>query len=206
MGKNEYNYFKALINMTSYSCDASTMLCETLSRFDKKSVEEKITQIHSIENTADGALHEMMKHLAREFLPPVDREDIILLAQSLDDVTDAIDDILMSMHMFSINDIRPDALIFTQKILECCNTLKNAVCEFENFRRSKTLHALLVEVDRIEEEGDRLYYDAMHRLYAEETDAVEILRWSQLYDKFEKCCDACETVASAVGSVVMKNS
>jgi len=206
MGKNEYNYFKALLAMTSYSCDAATMLFETLSCYDKKAVEQKITQIHSIENTADGAVHEMMKHLAREFLPPVDREDIIFLGQSLDDVTDSIDDILMSMHMFSINDIRPDALVFTQKVLECCITLKNAVCEFENFKRSKTLHDLLIEVDRIEEEGDRLYYDAMHRLYAEETDAVEILRWSQLYDKFEKCCDSCETVANAIGSVVMKNS
>lgn len=78
--------------------------------------------------------------------------------------------------------------------------------EFADFRKSKTLHGLIIEINALEEEGDRLFIDSMRRLHAEVTDPIEIIAWREIYAYLEKCCDACEHVADVVESVIMKNT
>ena len=75
-----------------------------------------------------------------------------------------------------------------------------------NFRKSAILQEKVIEINALEEEGDRLYMEAMRRLHVEERDPVAVLAWTTMYDRFEKCCDGCEDVADMVEQVVMKNS
>jgi uncharacterized protein Yka (UPF0111/DUF47 family) len=85
--------------------------------------------------------------------------------------------------------------------------LEVAVVEFPNFAKSDTLHQAFVDVNTMEEEGDGLYVSAMRSLYTEKgVDPVQVVAWSETFDKLEECCDACEHVADAMESVVMKNS
>ena len=65
---------------------------------------------------------------------------------------------------------------------------------------------MIIEINHLEENGDKLYTEAMRRLYSESGDAVEILSWTTIYDRFEKCCDMCEHVADSVELVILKNS
>ena len=78
--------------------------------------------------------------------------------------------------------------------------------EFADFKKSKTLHGLIVEINALEEEGDRVYMEIMRRLHSEVTDPLEIIAWREIYNYLEKCCDACEHVADVVESVMMKNT
>jgi len=78
--------------------------------------------------------------------------------------------------------------------------------ELYNFRKSTLIKEKVVEVNGLEEEGDRLYTEAMRRLYTDEKDPVAILVWTTMYDRLEKCCDSCEHVADMVEQVIMKNS
>ncbi|MEG0017394.1 MAG: DUF47 family protein, partial [Hydrogenoanaerobacterium sp.] len=102
--------------------------------------------------------------------------------------------------------MRPEALKFTDVILKCCITLKTVMEEFRNFRKSTTIQASIIEINRLEEVGDALYSTAMRELYLNCTNPIEIIAWTQTLDCFEKCCDACEHVANVVESVIMKNS
>lgn len=78
--------------------------------------------------------------------------------------------------------------------------------EFENFRKSKVIKEMIIDINHLEETGDRLYTEAMHRLYTEPADAVEILAWTTIYNRMEKCCDKCEDAADVVEAVLLKYS
>ena len=132
--------------------------------------------------------------------------DIILLSQSIDEVTDKIEDVLIRIYINNVQQIRPEALAFIKVIIRCCEALKEVMEEFADFRKSKTLHGLIIEINALEEEGDRLFIESMRRLHAEVTDPIEIIAWREIYVYLEKCCDACEHVADVVESVIMKNT
>lgn len=207
MAKKQANdYFEMFANMADYSCQAAESLRETLLDFKPSTLPQKMEQIHAIEHAADGQKHELMRQLVKEFLPPIERNDIMTLSSCLDDVTDAVEDVLMKIYMYNILSIRNDALEFSEIILQCCKALRKAVEEFKNFKKSSSIHGLLVDINRLEEVGDRLYTKAVHELFSEGGDPVKVLAWTETYRRFELCCDACEKAADVIESVIMQNS
>jgi uncharacterized protein Yka (UPF0111/DUF47 family) len=147
-----------------------------------------------------------MNHLVKEFLPPIEREDITTLSQEIDDVTDSVEDVLLFVSMFNIKTIRPEILKFTELIADCCKSMYEALVEFQNFKHSKTLHDKVVEINRLEEVGDGLYFEMMSNLFRSSKDPVELMTWTEILHKLEKCCDNCEDVANVIEQIVMKNS
>ena len=86
----------------------------------------------------------MMKRLAREFITPIEREDIVSLADAIDNVTDTIEDVLLRIYMFNFTKMREDAVKMAAIIVQCCEALREAVVEFANFRKSQILHKLII--------------------------------------------------------------
>jgi predicted phosphate transport protein (TIGR00153 family) len=202
----DYNYFEAFVNLSKFSLNSAEILHKTLSEFDVTKIEEKIREMHNIEHSADIAKHDMLNRLVKEFLPPIEREDITSLSQKIDDVTDAIEDVLMCIDIYNVQTIRPEILKFTEMIVQCCKSMDVALVEFQNFKRSKRLHAEVIEINRLEEEGDALYMNGVRNLYKTSKDAIELMVWTEIFRKLEKCCDACEDVANDIENIVMKNS
>ncbi len=205
-GKKEYNYFEAFVYLSKFSLNSAEILDKTLREYDVKKLEEKIREMHNIEHSADIAKHDLLSRLVKEFLPPIEREDITSLSQKIDDVTDAIEDVLICINIFNIQKIRPEILKFTEMIVDCCKSMDVALTEFQNFKKSKRLHSEIVEINHLEEEGDALYINGVRNLYKTTKDPVELLVWTEIFGKLEKCCDACEDVADDIENIVMKNS
>ncbi len=207
MAKKENNYYFEMFEKgISYADNAAALLKECFVNYNAANVQAHLDDMHKIEHTADGVKHELTERLVKEFLPPIEREDIIELSRVIDDVTDSIEDVLRGMYMYNIQELRPEVKQFTEVIARCCHALIAAAKEFHNFRKSNILREKIIQVNAFEEEGDRLYVEAMRRLYTEEKDAVAILSWTTMYDRLEKCCDCCEDVADAMEQVIMKNS
>ena len=204
--KEKNNYFEMLIAMTEFSCAAARNLDQVLRAFEPSKMPEQMDYLHGIEHSGDQEKHKMMKKLLKEFITPIDREDIISLAHEIDNVTDAIEDVLLRIYMYNINTILPEALQFTQLIVQCCDEMKVIMEEFESFKKSGKIYDSVIEMNRLEEVGDALYKDAVRALYVGGGDPVKITAWTEVYHKLEGCCDACEHVANAVESVMMKNS
>jgi len=202
----DYNYFEAFVNLSKFSLSSAEILNKTLREFDAKKIEQKVQEMHNIEHSADIAKHDMLNKLVKEFLPPIEREDIISLSQKIDDVTDAIEDVLMCIDIFNVQSIRPEILKFTEMIMDCCKSMDVALVEFQNFKRSKKLHAEIIEINRLEEEGDALYVFGVRNLYKTSKDPVELMVWTEIFRRLEKCCDNCEDVANDIENIVMKNS
>ena len=204
--KSDSYYFQNFIECVECGCQAAKMLEDNLNHFDTGLLQDKLDELHRIEHDADKKKHEMMAVLVKAFITPIEREDIILLSQSIDEVTDKIEDVLIRIYINNVQQIRPEALAFIKVIIRCCEALKEVMEEFADFRKSKTLHDLIIEINALEEEGDRLFIESMRRLHAEVTDPIEIIAWREIYVYLEKCCDACEHVADVVESVIMKNT
>ncbi|BCJ93127.1 hypothetical protein acsn021_06960 [Anaerocolumna cellulosilytica] len=204
--RKEYNYFEAFINLSKFSLNSAEILNKTLHEFDIRKINEKIREMHNIEHSADIAKHEMLECLMKEFLPPIEREDINVLSQKIDDVTDAIEDVLICIDIFNVKHIRPEILKFTELIVDCCKSMDSALVEFQNFKKSKKLHSEIVEINRLEEEGDALYVNGVRNLYKTSGEPVELMVWTEIFRRLEKCFDACEDVANTIESIVMKNS
>ncbi len=204
--KRDCDYFGMFVEMVEYCCEASRCLNDVLTHFDLETVPEKVKEMHHIEHTADLVKHDMISKLIKEFITPIEREDIMMLAHQIDNVTDAIEDVMLRIYMYNIRSILPEALEFSETIMQCCEELKLTMQEFSNFRRSKTIHEHLVKVNYLEEVGDRLYTQAVRSLYTSEHTATELVGWTETFERMEKCCDACEDVCDVVESVIMKNA
>jgi hypothetical protein len=204
--KSDAYYFENFIECAACAEEAAIMLEKNLTDFHVDKLEENLTLLHEIEHGADKKKHEMMGVLVKAFITPIEREDIILLSQSIDEVTDKIEDVLIRVFINNVHTIRPEAISFSRIIIRCCENLKQIMDEFADFQKSKDLHSLIVAMNEMEEEGDRLFTASMRRLHTEVSDPLEIIAWREVFIYLEQCCDACEHVADVVESVIMKNS
>ena len=204
--KQDSIYFKSFIKCTDLSCQAAHMLEETMANFDVEKMADQMEAIHTIEHAADIEKHELLNTLIKAFITPIDREDIILLSQNIDDLTDNIEDVLIRIYYNNIRTIHPDALELMRIVCRCCEAVKVMMEEFADFRHSKKLHEQIIKINSMEEEADKVYIDSMHRLHTNCTDPMTVMTWREIYSYLEKCADACEHVADTVESVIMKNS
>jgi uncharacterized protein Yka (UPF0111/DUF47 family) len=192
--------------LVGYSLEAARALYNTLSEFDALKLDQTTKYLHNIEHTADLKKHDLMEKLLREFITPIDSGDLFQLAQEVDDVTDALEEVLNSIHMYNVTRLRAETVPFAETVVKCVETLKLVTGEFYNFRKSTTLRGYIIEVNRLEEVGDQQYTDAMHRLFRDTSNGAELLIWKDIFGMLEGCCDECEHVADVVESVIMKNT
>ena len=201
---SDNTYFDLFGECAGYACEAAEALADMAENFTD--LEPKMQRIHEIENKADKCQHVLLDALNRAFITPIEREDILALARAIDDVIDALDDVSCRFYMYNVQIPRAEAKAFIALFVKSAHFLREAVAEFRNYKKSKTLHGLIVELNHCEEEGDRLYRKSVHDLFKTATDPIDTIRWLNIYEISETCCDLFEDVADIMSTVVMKNS
>lgn len=205
--KSKYNYFKGFEKLTGLAVKESELLIESLETFEHASrLSEPMERMHAFENAGDDINHDVFESAATDFMPPFDREDIVQLAQALDDVLDYIDDVLGHMQVYAIRTVPENAMKFAHLIKKSCSTLNDAMEAFHSFKKNKKFRNLLVDLNSYEEEADALYKEAMLHLHTvDNSDVMHVLVWSRIYERMEKCCDACEHAADIMSTILLKN-
>ena len=206
MAKGDKFYFENFMESTALSKEAAQYLVKCLENYDPANIEQMLSEMHQIEHRADGKKHEMSSALAKAFVTPVDREDLDMLSRQLDDVTDNIEEVLQKFYVNNIHTVEPAAVEFAQKIVQSCSLLCDLMSEFENFKHSKNIKPLIIEINDVEEECDKLYLTSMRSLSVGDADPLHVIAWRDIYRCLEACADACEHVSECVGSVIMKNT
>lgn len=204
--KQDAYYYNNFITCAEYSCKAVHLLKEILTDFKPDEISAKMKEIHDIEHQADDAKHAMTDKLAKAFITPIEREDILALSHHIDDVTDKVEEVLIRIYINNVQEIPEEALQLLDIVCKCCEEVRNLLKEFADFKHSKSLRDKIISINTMEEEADALYISSMRKLHVEDKDVLHIIAWSEVYSYLEKCADACEHVADTVGSVVMKNS
>ncbi len=200
------DYFKKFVELMDFSVEAAKELASLLKEFRYNDLGSQLVALHRIEHKADEKKHVVMEELAKEFITPIEREDIIQIIRLIDDITDAVEDVLIKIYMYHIETIRREALAFSEIVVQCCEALRLVFQEFHNFKKSKVLHEAIIKVNHLEEEGDKLYMSAVRSLYSSGVDPIECLAWTEVFSQLERCCDLCEDTADNVEEIVMKNA
>ncbi len=204
--KQDRFYFENFIAAADCALDAASFLKQTLTSYDPDKLEENIAKMHEIEHGGDDKKHEMAAALAKAFVTPVDREDLAMISENIDDVTDHIEEVLQRFYVDGIKTVLPEAIAFAEKLCACCDMMKTMLGELQNFKKPAKLHALIIDLSHTEEECDELYLKSLIAVREHCTDVLEIIFWREIYDCLEACADACEHVGDCVATVVMKNT
>jgi len=197
----EARFFDDFVEMAEQIRLGATMLEEMLA--PDKPIWDKADQIKEVEHKCDFLTHEIIQRLHRTFVTPLDREDIHELARSLDDVMDAIDDSAGVVRLYSIERVRPDARELARIIKASTDEMVKALRALE---RKKGVAEPAVEINRLENEADRVHQAAVRRLFEEERDPIAIMKWKEIFDFLEQSTDRCEDVANAVEGIVVKHA
>lgn len=206
ISKADRFYFENLAQAAEVSYKEAAYLVTCLLDYRLENIQNMLETMHEFEHTGDTKKHEMSSALARAFVTPIDREDLELISQNIDEVTDRIEEVLQRFYVDRIEKVTPFAVEFAKKIVECCALMNNMLDEFVNFKKSAKLHEMVVGLNQLEEECDELYLKASLDLLEQSHDVLQIYFWREIYDKMEKCADACEHVGDCVSMVVMKNT
>ena len=158
--------------------------------------------IKALEHKGDNMTHALMTRLNQTFITPLDREDIHELASKIDDVVDLIDAAASRLVIYRVHTIRPGVADLARTLHEATGMVVSAVRELEKHDR---VLEFCVEINRLENDGDRLCRALIAQLFDEEKDPIQIIKWKEIIEAIEIATDKCEDVANVLESVVLKS-
>jgi predicted phosphate transport protein (TIGR00153 family) len=162
-----------------------------------------IEAIKRLEHEADQVTHEVVNRLDRTFITPLDREDIHQLSSDLDDVMDAMDGTARRAQIFRLGAAPPGVLRITEVLQRMMGAIGEAV---SRLKKGDDVMKYCVEAKQLEEEGDAIYHESLGQLFEKERDAIELIKWKEIYDNLETTLDQAEDVANVVESITIKHA
>jgi predicted phosphate transport protein (TIGR00153 family) len=200
----EVSFFDLFVESVQASHNAAQKL-ETLTN-NYTNIKAQVKEIEEIEHQCDQHVHKILEQLNKSFITPIDREDIFLIAKEIDNITDAIESTAHRFIMLNVSEIRIEAKTLVSLIVQSTRELEAVMDGMRNMKSNNELKEKIIEVNRIEDEADDIFRAAITQLFASEPNAVEIIKWKEIFEYLENTIDACEDVANIVEGVVMKNS
>ncbi len=171
-----------------------------------KNIEEEVAQITELEHQGDVITHQIMAQLHRTFVTPFDREDIALLAHTLDDVTDFIHAAADAMLIYKVDSPSRRVKELADIIVQAAAEVERAMPQLRHRSELRQILARCVEINRLENMADRAFRAAMAELFNDSTDITHIIKWREIYEHMEEATDRCEDVANVLEGVALKHA
>ena len=200
----EDEYFTLFSGMTGKIQEASNVLVEMMGS-DGRNFEAYTKRVKDAEHACDELTHKVTTKLNTSFITPFDREDIYSLSVALDDVCDYIDAGARVILMYRIEKINQHAQHFAKVIQSQAAEMNSAVSMLKRPKYNE-INQHLVEIHRLENEADDVYFRAIGELFNNGYEAVDIIKWKEFYEILEAATDRCESVANIIESIVIKHT
>jgi len=198
----EEEFFDLFVEVANRNVEAARYLRELFDAAPERR-NPHVEAIKRLEHEADQVTHEVVNRLDRTFITPLDREDIHQLASDLDDVMDAIDGTARRAQIFRLGVAPAGVKQLTQVVERMTKVLAEGV---GRLKQGDDVMRFCVEAKKLEEEGDALYHDALGQLFERERDALEVIKWKEIYDNLEQTLDEAEDVANVLESITLKHA
>lgn len=205
--ERKFDYFAKFIQMSSTCEEGARLLKEILEEYDPVGLKESTEKMKDLVEESEKIKHSVVNQLVVEFIPPIEREDILSLSHGLHDVLENIEDVILGLYMFRVRDLIPEILEFTSYIENGVEKIRELLVEFENFKKSKNMKDKVLEINRIKEKADLLYVNAMRDLYdySKSFDPRMIITWTRLLDRLERTIGSIVKAANQIEIIVLKN-
>ncbi len=181
------------------------LVSETLAELSKSLLEGKSrhARLRDLEHQCDEVTHQIHNLVNNTFVSPMEQEDILLLASSLDDIVDLAEETGDKIDLYQIRTISDPAKAMGELLAKAGTEIAGALDRLEGFAELKP-HRL--EIHRLENEGDRITREAIGELFSKVSDAAELVKWKDVYDLLEATMDACEHAANVMETISIKNA
>ena len=199
--KTDRLFFETFAGMAAGAVEAAGLL-EELFRDGKGNAAEVAVRIKDVEHRCDGLIHGLVKALHRTFITPIDREDIHDLAARMDDLVDLIDAIASRAVLFRVGADIPDAAALAAIIHEQAREIQKAVADLKN---AQTIMLHCARLNVLEKEGDRLYREALARVFDSGRDPIFVIKAKEIIETLEAATDAGEDIAIVLERIILKN-
>jgi len=168
---------------------------------------EELTQsLEALEHKGDELTHDILAELNRAFITPIDREDIFQIAKEMDTVIDTIEATAHRFVMLNITSTTTEAQELAAMIIASADELVKMMKDLPRIKQIACQNICVIEINRIEDDGDKLYRRVVKNLYTGTVDALTAIRWREIYDHLEDTLDALEDVANVVEGIAMKHA
>jgi predicted phosphate transport protein (TIGR00153 family) len=167
---------------------------------------DHIAAIRQLEREGDDVAHRTLNRLDTTFITPFDREDIYNLMRLMDDVVDEIDAAAKRLTLYQIAEPTPWLIKQTEVLLQACQCVGAAVPQLRSLKKVDGLRARLAEIHSLENAGDDINHAAAAELYSKSTNAIDVLKWKEIYDLTERAIDRCEDIANTLEAIILKNA
>jgi hypothetical protein len=196
-----YDLFEELINKIE---EGGKLFLEMVEKYEYPL--PKITKLKELEHEADVITHRTYEKMHKSFLTPLDREDIYALVNKMDSILDMIEASAARMNLYKVK--KPTKVIIDQaKILnEAIKKVKLIVYAMRDMKNSQMIIDACVEINTLENEGDIVLRTAMVDLFEHEKDAIELIKWKEIFERIEEALDVCEDVSNIIEGIVLKHA
>lgn len=206
----EGNFFELFNQHAERIVEAAHAFSQLVQHYGDPHLREKYNQdVDTAERAADRITHEVSKTLHQTFITPIDREHIHSLINTMDDVADLIQDSAEAMALYDLRHMTEEVNRLADLSLKCCERLRDVVKLLDRIADQATAEAALKtcqEIDRLESDADRVLRAAMSKLFREEPDVREVIKFKATYELIETITDRCEDVANIIEGIVLENS
>ncbi|GFP74810.1 DUF47 domain-containing protein [Clostridium fungisolvens] len=200
--KND-KFFDLFISFSEIISDAAHALDDFVK--SPNEANEKYEHLRDIEHRGDDELHKILEEVNNSFITPIDREDIFIIGKALDDVVDYIEDTAARFLMYNVNEVNESALLISANIVKASDEIKLLMQAFKNMKNTAEIKNKIVEVNKLENDCDRIYRESMKALFSGGTKEIKIIIWKDIYESLEDAIDSCEKLANVIEGVVTKH-
>lgn len=198
-----YTHFKTFAAKT---LEGAQEFCDLIDNYPEDR-EKKVKDLITFEHECDMIVHDILMALNDAFITPFDREDISAIVRMMDDVADGIMSSAKRYQMFDVHEVLPSSIEVAHLILACAEEQVRMFDNLPDMKKSKSpILDSVIEINRLENEGDDIYEDALSGLFRSESDAMHLIKWIRIHDRMETTLDAFEHCANMVSGVVSKNA
>ena len=194
-------YFDLFDKMAERINQASAVLIQLFD--DMSNAERYADELKTIEHQADEIAHDVLKRLNKSFVTPIDREDIHALINAMDTVVDMIESVAARVIMYGVSESTPAMKQLSRILSDTSAATGRAVAQMHSH---KDMADLIIEVHDLEARGDTVYRSAVRQLFAENSDALTVMKCKEVYEKLEAAIDACEDASNVLENIRIKNS
>ncbi len=196
------NFYDLFARAGANALEAARLAEIRFREFPSSSVSQ--ADVKKVETVGDGITHDLIQMLNTQYVTPFDREDIFQLAGAIDDVVDHIEEATDLLELYGVDQPVRAAVEQCAILVKAVERLAEALSRLKGMRG---VQEELVELKRLEDEGDRVVRDAIAALFKDDRiDPLVVIRWKDIHDSLEAALDACETAANVLGNVVVKNA
>jgi uncharacterized protein Yka (UPF0111/DUF47 family) len=200
----EYDFFESFDQAANHAVSAARLLLKLTEHYED--ADPIARELNGVEHACDDVAHRTMDQLNKSFITPLDREDIHVMILRIDDVVDLTNAAANRLTFFGIQKPTQHSVNLAKQILRGCEKLAEAVHGMSSAKNYDQVVQDCIIVHEVENAADDILHGALAELFATEKNAIEVIKWKDIYETMEKITDRLEDVANVLQGVIVKMS